>query len=245
MDPDKRTRLFTTAGIVVLVAALGFAGYSMATRALSRARDSWRSPSSASIVRSDAGPLASVAVGELGQFTAVSAVGGWKITVEPGDQAVEVAAAAGVVDLVRVAERAGTLHLELAPGTISLTDALEARITTPDLRRMEIRGGASVRIVGFDLAALALRIDGAATVTAADSTIGSLDLVVNGASNVDLSQSPVVDARVQLDGASNLTIAMAGGELSGALRGVGNVTYTGNVTSESIRVEGIGRVRRR
>ncbi|MFW6289067.1 MAG: hypothetical protein ACOC2Q_04735, partial [Spirochaetota bacterium] len=68
---------------------------------------------------------------------------------------------------------------------------------------------------------------------------------VDGAANVDFSSAEVVNASVEMDGASNLSITMAGGSLTGALRGVGNVTYGGEISREAIRVEGLGRVRRR
>ncbi|TVQ20804.1 MAG: hypothetical protein EA382_14430 [Spirochaetaceae bacterium] len=246
MDPNKRTRILATAGIVVVAGALVFAGYTIVTRSVSRIGVFTRPTGvSTRVERSEDGPMLPVVIGDLGEFTAVAATGGWKITIAPGDFAVQVFASDRAADQVRVSQRDGTLSLDLAPGTISVSDGLEAEITVPDLRRIDIRGGANVRFAGFDLESLALRIDGAASVVATNGTIGSLDLVVNGAANVDLSDSPVVDARVALDGASNLTIAMAGGELSGSLRGVGNVTYTGDVTTESIRVEGLGRVRRR
>ena len=246
MDPNKRTRIFAAAGIVVIAGALVFAGYTIVTRSASRIGVFARSTGvSTQVSRAETDSMLPVVIGELRDFAAVAATGGWKITLVPGDFAVQVFAADRAADQVRVSQRDGTLHLDLAPGTISVSDGLEAQITAPDLSRIDIRGGANVRIVGFDLESLGLRIDGAASVTAVDGTIGSLDLVVNGAANIDLSQSPVVDARVSLDGASNLTIAMAGGDLSGALRGVGNVTYTGDVSSESIRVDGLGRVRRR
>ncbi len=246
MDPNRRTRVLATVGIVVIAGTLIFAGYTMVTGAVSRIGIFTR-PSRVSVrsERTDGGSMLPLVIGELGEFTSIAATGSWKVTIVRGDHSVQVYAAERAADQVRVSQSDGTLSLDLAPGTISLSDGLEAEISTPDLSRIDVRGGANVRIVGFDLESLALRIDGAASVAATDGTIGSLDLVVNGAANVDLSDSPVVDALVALDGASNLTIAMAGGELSGALRGVGNVTYTGDVSSESIRVEGLGRVRRR
>ncbi len=127
-------------------------------------------------------------------------------------------------------------------GEFTSISTAEARITVPDLKRMEVRGAANVSIGELDLSSFAVAIDGAANVSAVDATIDSLDLVVNGAANIDLSKASVTDAQVSLDGASNLEIAMDGGTLSGVLRGLGNVTYTGRVAAESIRVEGIGRV---
>lgn len=47
------------------------------------------------------------------------------------------------------------------------------------------------------------------------------------------------------DGAGNVDLTMDGGELFGRIGGVGSVTYAGEVSSESVRFDGLGSVERR
>ena len=119
---------------------------------------------------------------------------------------------------------------------------LTATVTMPDLSALAIAGGADVQIRGIEADRFELSVDGAASVRASESRFGELHVTVQGATNIDFRDSLTVNAHVELDGASNLSIRMDGGSLTGTLRGVGNVSWTGTA-EESVRVEGIGRVR--
>jgi len=102
-----------------------------------------------------------------------------------------------------------------------------------------------VELAGLSLDRLRVTVDGAASIRGVDMEIEELEVDVEGAGNVDFRRARVVNARVQADGASNVTMTMDGGRLTGVLRGVGNVSYGGEVSEESIRVEGWGKVRKR
>jgi len=52
-----------------------------------------------------------------------------------------------------------------------------------------------------------------------------------------------VDARVDLNGAGDIRLQMNGGVLDGSLEGMGNIVYSGVVSEERIRIDGLGRVR--
>ncbi|MCD6342815.1 MAG: DUF2807 domain-containing protein [Spirochaetaceae bacterium] len=54
---------------------------------------------------------------------------------------------------------------------------------------------------------------------------------------------PAVDARVDLNGAGDIRLEMNGGVLDGSLEGMGNIVYSGVVSEERIRIDGLGRVR--
>lgn len=234
MNPDTRTRILSTLGILVILGGLGYAGY----RIVSGTRFS--------VGVFDRGEPATgiEMVHELRDFSRISADGGWRITVVPGDYDVSITVGERYRDDVRVGVSGETLSLGIASGIGSVTGQLEARVSMPDLTLVEIDGGADVTITGFELAELVLEIDGAASVEAVDTTLVDLDVDVDGAASIDFSRSSVENARVDLDGAARLTIRMAGGELTGELSGVGEVVYSGEVSRESIRVEGLGRVRR-
>ncbi len=177
-------------------------------------------------------------------FQEISIVGGWRITIGAGEHDVAITAAGRAPGETRVAVRDGTLHLEtsLTPG-VSDTH-LVATVSMPELSRLAITGGADVRIEGVEADRLELTVDGAASIRADESRFEHLQVAVQGATNLDFRSSRTVNAHVELDGASNLSIRMDGGRLTGTLRGVGNVNWTGEASEEAIRVDGIGRVRK-
>lgn len=248
MDANKRTRIVSTIGIVIILAGLAFAGYRIFGRVESRVGE-WLGPNrdaGTSFAGDERGATVDIAsVGDLSGFSGISAEGGWKITITPGEYSVSVSASELDADDIEVSRRGDALLLSFASGFRTRTASPEARISVPDLSRIDIDGGAEVRLTGVDSPRLEIRVNGAASVTGIDARIEELHVDVDGAANVDFSSAEVVHASVEMDGASNLSLTMAGGSLTGVLRGVGNVTYGGEVSREAIRVEGLGRVRRR
>lgn len=240
MNPNTRTRLVSTLGIVVAVAFL----VGVAIRLIGgiypavsgESRDAGRTGAA----------LVALDTPEDGKgVTAVASVGGWKVTIRPGEYEVSVRTSERSADDVRVYVSDDTLSLDVPPGVRTVNGTLEATVWLPHLDRLEIDGGAEVRLEDIESDRLAVDVDGAASITATGGRYGRLTVDVDGAANIDFSGSAVVDASVDMDGASNLRITMAGGTLTGYLRGVGNVSYGGEVADESIRVEGLGRVRAR
>ena len=223
MDPNRRTRLISTLGIVAVIVVLAVV-----------------------VVRFIGGEMVALDLpADPSGFTGISSVGGWKITVRRGEYDVAVRVGERSADDVRVEVRDGTLLLGVAPGMRAVTDTLEATVSLPRLDRLQIDGGAEVRLDEVVSDSLAVDVDGAASITATGGRYGRLEVEVDGAANVDFADTAVFDADIDLDGASNLSITMAGGTLTGYLRGVGNVSYGGEVADESVRVEGLGTVRAR
>ena len=253
MDANQRTRLFSTIGIVLIVAGLGYAGLRMFGAVGSRISD-WTGsgPERGAPERTPgderAAERATIGVdlqADLRDFDRVHAEGGWKVTIRPGEFGVAVSVSEHAADDVRVYRRGDVLHLSVASGIRTVTGTMEAEITMPTLDHLEIDGGADVRLEGVDSRELTIDVDGAASIHAIDARVEELHVDVDGAANVDFSRSSVVNAEVDMDGASNMNITMAGGRLTGVLRGVGNVSYSGPVSEEAVRVEGLGRVRQR
>lgn len=238
MDTNRGIRILSTVGIILILAAVIFFGYRMFAGARTQV-ESW-------IGQGTEGPSNRVSVptdGALRDFESIVSQGGWTIVLTPGDFSVTVGASERVADDVDVFASDGVLHLGLAPGFRTGTQNLRAEISMPSLRRIRVAGGADVHIRDLETGYLEIEVDGAASVRAVDGRFAELRIEVDGATNIDFSQSSVVDASVDMDGASNLSVHMDGGRLTGVLRGVGNVHYTGTVSEESITVEGLGRVR--
>lgn len=257
MDPNKRTRLVSTLGIVAIVVILavvvirfiggidaGFLGRLSPGRWFSSDTE-WSSGGDEDADRTGGRMVALDLPSDLAGFTGITSVGGWKITITQGDYEVGVRVSERSADDVRVDVRDNSLHLGMGPGMRTVTGTLEATVTLPRIDRLETDGGAEVHLDEVEAESFAVDVDGAASITASGGRYGRLVVEVDGAANVDFSGTEVVDANIDMDGASNLSITMAGGTLTGHLRGVGNVSYGGEVASETVRVEGLGRVRAR
>lgn len=140
------------------------------------------------------------------------------------DVDVEVGPAASVV--VRADDNLiAHLEVELDDGELKLgldgglrSGTLEATVTLPALRSLDISGASEVTIVGIDAADLDLDISGASELTASGRA-AALRLDASGASDVALDELNVATARVDISGASDVDLrdaAMVRGELSGA-----------------------------
>lgn len=249
MDPNRRTRTISTIGIVALIGILLFVGYrmiggfSVTARSVFGGSESERGEPRRSVEAR--GALVELAYDRLTGFTNLSADGGWRIRIAPGDYRVTVRTSERLVDEIDVTVRGRTLRLDVRPGFRSVTGTMEATVFMPSIERIEIDGGADVRLTEFQSDRLKLDVDGAATVVGVDVRVEVLEVNVDGAARIDFGESRVVNARVDLDGAASLSVAMAGGELVGTLAGVGSVAYSGEVSRESIDVEGLGTVRRK
>ena len=87
--------------------------------------------------------------------------------------------------------------------------------------------------------------EGAANLVFEERTIGDLTLQTAGAANIDLGDSLVENGVLDMSGASQLVINMNGGSLTGRVEGVGNVRYSGDVSSVDVDTDAIVRIRRR
>jgi hypothetical protein len=254
MDPNKRTRLFSTIGIILIAGVIVFAGFRM-VGAISLRINDWsfsparwfgRGEETIDAAGPGGGPLVDLPIpAGLEEFTGVSTVGGWKVTLRPGPYDVSVRVSEGSLDDVTVGTDGDLLRLAVRSGLRPATGSLRATVTLPDLEHLEVDGAAEVMLDGFEVDRLFVDIEGAASVRAVGGRYDDLRVETDGAAGIDFSNSAVVDAAIDMDGASSMDITMAGGRLTGVLRGVGNVRYGGDIAAESVRVEGLGRVRER
>jgi len=238
MDSAKRSVLLSIVGIIAAIGLMVGAGFGIARRV------------GDSVADLDHRVVADIEssqrlFNDLENFDSISTVGGWSLILVPGEiYSVDVSANRKALEQIDVFTRGDTLHLELKSGVQSVTGDLRATVTMRDLEEIRSEGKASLVMSGFDLDELSIDVDGAASLTSNGGSIARLEIESDGASTFDFSGTPVVDALVNMDGASNLDILMAGGELAGVLRGVGNVTFSGDVSTENIDVDGLGRVHR-
>ncbi|MFP4373224.1 MAG: GIN domain-containing protein [Spirochaetaceae bacterium] len=179
-------------------------------------------------------------------FSAIDVRGGWQIAITEGDSySVTVSADEALMERIIVERDGDALRVDADRWRWSNEGRLRLEVTTPRLSRIDVDGGADVRLSGLRADSLRIGIDGAGNITGTDSRIERLAVEVDGAANVDFVESSVVHADIRMSGAGNVEITMAGGELTGRIEGVGSVGYGGEVSRRTIRVDGLGSVERR
>lgn len=179
-------------------------------------------------------------------FATIVTDGAWQVDIVQADvYEVRVTADESVLSRLDLDVDGEELRLDM-PGNLPIGGLdVRAEIRMPDLDRVETKGGADVRIRDFTLGRLEIRSEGAANVLAENSSIDTLELDTDGASNIDFSDSRTVHADLAVEGAANVELTMAGGRLTGYLGGIGQVSYGGEVSEESVDVRGLGGVDRR
>lgn len=183
-------------------------------------------------------------------FDGVEIDGQWQVVLERGDAwSVTVEMPAEVAADIEVEREGATLSLDMARGgwfgDFGAGNGLEATITMPALRQLDLSGAADVSFSGFDGAELSLELSGAGQVRGVGSRFDELTLDLSGFGNVDLVDVPVTDADVDISGAGNVKLRMAGGRLTGDVSGAGNLEYYGPVSEQSVQSSGLANIRRR
>ena len=116
-------------------------------------------------------------------------------------------------------------------GGVRIDGSVRVVITAPTLAALSVAGAVDGRIVGLDAPQLTVVTKGASNLVFEDSTVGELVLETAGAANVNLEASVVANAVLDMAGAIELKINLNGGSLTGRVRGVGNIRYTGDASS--------------
>ena len=122
--------------------------------------------------------------------------------------------------------------------------SLRISITAPTLAALTVAGAVDGRLVGLEAAQLTVVTKGASNLVFEDSTVGVLVLETEGAANVNLEASLVANAVLDMAGASQLKINLNGGSLTGRVRGVGNIRYTGDPSSVELDTVALVKVSR-
>ena len=83
-------------------------------------------------------------------------------------------------------------------------------------------------------------MDGILSVSGKNSTIDQLFLKGDGVLNVAMNDVPVTSAQLNHDGVYMIKMLMNGGELKGKLDGIGIMIAAGDISENSIKVDGLG-----
>jgi hypothetical protein len=175
----------------------------------------------------------------LAGFTAIEVSGHWEIELTRGETTqVKVKAPGDVLENLLVEKQAGTLILRTDKKWRPSPGKVTALITMPSLSDLRLSGLVSLELSGFSSESLTVYTTGSTSITGKGNHIHNLHLKGKGLSNLNLRQNSVINADLRYEGVYKIELSMAGGELTGKIKGVGKVIYNGEVRKESIRKDG-------
>jgi hypothetical protein len=175
----------------------------------------------------------------LADFTAIKISGHWEIELAYGETTqVKVEAPGDVMERLSIEKQAGTLVMRTDKSWRPDPGKVTALITMPSLSDLRVSGLVSLRLSDFNSENLSIHTTGSTSITGTGNDIRNLHLKGKGLSNLDLRQNAVINADLRYEGVYKIELSMAGGELTGQIKGVGKIIYDGEVTKESIRKDG-------
>jgi len=203
---------------------------------------------------------------EISEFQRLDVSHAFTVDITQGESyAVTLRVDENVIDYLEVEKDGDTLKIGLQPGLISTTGSvtMEASVTMPELRGLELSGASKGELGGFESAGrLDLHLSGASDLRGElvagdvdvkasgasdirlDGSGGDLTIDASGASTLDLEMFSVRDVRVELSGASKATVN-ASGTLDVDASGASTVYYVGEPDVRSIDTSGASSVKQK
>ena len=175
----------------------------------------------------------------LADFTAIEVNGHWDVELTRGEIIqVKVKAPEDVMEHLSVEKQAGTLILKADKKWRHSHGKVTALISMPSLSNLRLSGLVGLELNGFTSESLTVYTAGSTSITGKGNFINNLHLKGKGLSNLNLKRNSVINADLLYEGVYKIELSMAGGELTGKIKGVGKVIYDGEVRKESIRKDG-------
>jgi hypothetical protein len=195
--------------------------------------------------REETSPLATE-TRELTGFSAIELEGAASVDVTVGaEHKVEIEAPQRIMERIETAVEGDKLVIRTRlKDWISTTGSsrVALRISVPELASLRVDGGNDVHLHGFSGGASTIRADGAAQIRATGA-LDSLRVYFAGAGDGDFRELVAADAQVRVDGVGNVVVH-ATQSLDATMNGVGSIRYTGNPSSVSTHMNGLGRIAR-
>ena len=115
---------------------------------------------------------------------------------------------------------------------------LRLEMTVPVIQTLRTKGVANVSISGFNLEDFVIEAEGVSSIHGEKGRAEKLNFRGKGVSNLNLEDFPTRNTDLTCEGVVKIELTMAGGDLSGSIKGVGSVRYKGATNQESIHVKG-------
>jgi hypothetical protein len=225
---SKGYKAIAAIGIIVAIGAIGFAIWSMTNNT------EIASPASLPV-----GEKASETM-EVSSASILDFEGFWEVVIVSGKPNLSLAASKDQLKSIKFSQNGD--QITLRQEGMNFGRPIKVELSMPAVADVRFKGAGSLEMNGYQLKNLRLSVQGGTSVTMADSSVENLDLSSEGACNIDLDKASVTNALVNLRGASNAKLKMNGGTLAGKIEGVGNLAYSGSVSSETVKTDGLAKV---
>ncbi|MFC2035777.1 head GIN domain-containing protein [Chloroflexota bacterium] len=190
-------------------------------------------------------------------FTTVEAHQGFRVELtRSNDFSVEITIDDNLVEYLKIDKSGNTLILELQQNRFYTSSTLSAKVSMPDINKIDLSGGSRVNTTGFNLSHdLSLELSGGSRIEGDISAedidmdlsggsridlVGSADTLNadgSGGSHIDLGSFPVGDANIKISGGGSGTIDVSG-TLDVDLSGGSRITYSGDPRIGDIDISG-------
>jgi putative autotransporter adhesin-like protein len=175
-----------------------------------------------------------------GPFDRIETIGAWDIRIHHSPTStVSIETTEGNAKHTTVTRENGTLKLAAEKG--DLANGLVV-IGVPDLSLIQLKGMSNVKLEHLSLDELTILAEGMTNIETSNVLIKRLTYRGKGACNVDFSDQGVTDAEVAAEGMGQISLTMRGGSLSGSLKGLMNLDYDGEVSSNTLKTEGLASI---
>jgi hypothetical protein len=175
----------------------------------------------------------------LAGFTAIDISGHWEVELTRGETThVKVKAPGDVMEKLSVEKQGVVLILRTDKKWNPRPGKVTAQITMPSLSDLRLSGLVSLEIDDFSSEILTINTAGSTSIMGKGNYVNNLRLKGEGVSKLNLKRNSVINADLRYEGVCKIELSMAGGELTGRIKGVGKVIYDGEVRKESIRKDG-------
>lgn len=182
-------------------------------------------------------------------FDSLNFNGVWNVVVKQSDDyTIEITADKALLNELDIEKKGTTIdfsHEKYLNGGSESKYNITVFITSPNLKLIKFAGMGNMLLQDFNIETLDIINSGASNIKAEGVTIEMLNLVVSGAANAELSNINIKNCHLDISGAANIELNMTGGELSGLISGAASVVYGGSVSSESVRISGIGSLQKK
>jgi len=180
----------------------------------------------------------------LSDFTIINIQSGFQAQISQGDSySVSITADSNVINRIDVNQSGNTLTIGLQIASIFNIGTLKAQITMPDLQEIQLSGGASANVSGFQLTHELLVSEQGGSRLQMDGQASNLLVSCTGGSNLELSRFEVNNATINMDGGSTGKINVTG-LLNADLNSGSSLSYTGNPTLGNIVTSGLSTISR-
>ncbi len=176
---------------------------------------------------------------EFNNFTGVSVVGPFSVSIVPGPYSIQVTVDSGLHRRLDVREEGQLLIVEFEPGPDIESETQEVTITMPTLTSINLAGLTSGTISGFSDSVLDVRLAGIAVLEAQNLRYDFLMADVAGVSHLMMEDvRPMPAANLNVAGVSSATVNMMDNAvLTGRVEGISTLAYYGSNVTIDVFIE--------